>query len=322
MDSDSAQTPPAPAGPVRDPKKDAEVERLIERKKELLEAEKERKAKRAAEQEAVEARQHAGFGELIAAEQARKERFQEWRAGQHEKRRELELERWQREQERIRQEKLKAIAAEKEAKNKEYMQEVHRVAAFKMMKQDKENAEHLEKIAQHHARDVRAAAEAQATNVYRADMSHIEGEERRLTYQLGLDREKKLRAAKEEAARAAKLAEDKRRQEEQKAARTADRVAAERLRSDARNAEQAAKRQAEARRRQVESEAEAWARAEKTRIETEPRARRDAAKRRFDAGMLAARENERKELEHAAQVRAEADALAERRYAHKKDGKV
>jgi hypothetical protein len=145
--------------------KKAELEEIAERRSKLLEADLQRKERREAETAAQTAREEAAFAEQAAETKERADEREEWRQGQHEKRREAEKARWLAEEQAKREEeKRKKIAAEK-AKQEEYLTELHKRAYRKkvenamqnaQLQEQNENADSLHR----HDRDISAAEAA------------------------------------------------------------------------------------------------------------------------------------------------------------------
>jgi hypothetical protein len=198
-DTNPSQNDPANQRKVAEEKR-AQWEAITKKREEMIAAEKAKAEKRSEAKEEMTERQQADFQAGISAEKVRHDKQEDWRLGQHEKRREAEKKRKEIEEQKklLEEEKKKHDAAE--AQRKAYMDNVHKVAVAHKIR-DKREA-----IEDEAERQKKAAADSAERQVHQLDdetvrsLHHIDSEHQKKLRLLHADSEhrKKSIADKEQ----------------------------------------------------------------------------------------------------------------------------
>lgn len=177
--------------------KKAELDEIAQRRETLLATDRERKEKRETEAAAQTVREQAAFAEEAAAAKERAEEREEWRQGKHAKRREEEKERLLKAQQaKLEEEKRKKVAAEK-ARQQAYLDELHKRAYRKKVKDNLEKAETQEE------NENRDSEHRHERDLHALNMAAVSANNSRAS-----DKKRQIAAAKLDAERHRSIAED------------------------------------------------------------------------------------------------------------------
>jgi hypothetical protein len=196
-------------------------EKITEKRREMLAAEQERRKQREEEGKKLEALEQKN----VLAEDLEKQRktaeLEVFRQNQIQRRRDAELGKIRKEQERLREEEEKKKREQEEKKRKEYFTELHRQAAKKSMHSRVQAAEHEAEKLGHGIEQHEEARRAEINRSLERDTEHFAADERKATEHLRRDADRrraeideKADVKKKEAERTFHIAEQKARREQ------------------------------------------------------------------------------------------------------------